>query len=179
MEQANAALARIFLTEADSLESMVPLYWRPCVRSALLKTNKNCRFTPELFAVPGISSKSTNPTMPPQSSGTVPSLDDPVETISGRPVPIGGDVKPPKALYQPEPEFNDIARSAKYQGVVTLALVVDKDGMPRRIRIINPIGAGLDAKAVEAVRTWKFEPANKNGNLVPTQIVVEVDFHLY
>jgi len=44
--------------------------------------------------------------------------------------------------------------------------------------VINPIGMGLDEKAVEAVRTWKFQPALKDGKPVAVEIAVEVDFHL-
>jgi TonB family protein len=38
---------------------------------------------------------------------------------------------------------------------------------------------GLDEKAMEAVRTWKFEPARKDGVAVPVQVAVEINFHLY
>ena len=86
---------------------------------------------------------------------------------------------PPKVLYSPEPEFSNAARSIRYQGVVTLGVVVDKDGTTKKIRILSPLGAGLDAKAVEAVKTWKFQPAYKDGNPVPFEIAVEVNFNLF
>ena len=43
----------------------------------------------------------------------------------------------------------------------------------------SSLGLGLDEKAIEAVRLWKFEPARKNGQPVAVQINVEVDFRLY
>jgi TonB family protein len=58
-------------------------------------------------------------------------------------------------------------------------LVVGEDGKPRDIKVTKPLGKGLDEKAVEAVRSWKFDPARKDGKPVAVQIAVEVDFHLY
>jgi len=92
---------------------------------------------------------------------------------------VGGGVSPPRAIYQPEPEFSEEARKAKYQGVCTLALIVGADGRPRNIRVQSSLGMGLDEKAIEAVKNWKFEPAMKDGHPVAVEIAVEVDFHLY
>ena len=62
---------------------------------------------------------------------------------------------------------------------MSMGLIVDKEGHPHNIHILSPLGAGLDAKAVQAVATWKFQPAEKDGEPVAVQIAVEVDFHLY
>jgi TonB family protein len=92
---------------------------------------------------------------------------------------VGGGVAPPRTIYAPEPEFSEEARKAKYQGVCTLGLIVGVDGRPTNIRVLSSLGMGLDEKAIEAVRTWKFEPAMKDGHPVPVEIALEVDFHLY
>jgi periplasmic protein TonB len=92
---------------------------------------------------------------------------------------VGGGVSPPRAIFQPEPEFSEEARKAKYQGVCTLGLIVGTDGRPTNIRVLNSLGMGLDEKAIEAVKNWKFEPAMKDGHPVRVEIAVEVDFHLY
>ena len=92
---------------------------------------------------------------------------------------VGGGVSAPKALYAPDPEYSEEARKAKYQGTVVLWLVVGADGRPQQIRIQRALGMGLDEKAIEAVRQWKFEPAKLNGQAVPVQINVEVNFRLY
>ncbi len=92
---------------------------------------------------------------------------------------IGGGVSAPRAIYSPDPEYSEEARKAKYQGTVVLWMVVGADGRPREIKVVRSVGLGLDEKAIEAVRTWKFEPARKDGRPVAVQIAVEVDFRLY
>ncbi len=92
---------------------------------------------------------------------------------------VGAGVSPPVPIYQPEPEFSEEARKAKYQGVCTLGLVVGTDGRPTNIRVLSSLGMGLDEKAIEAVKNWKFEPGKKDGHAVATEIAVEVEFHLY
>lgn len=92
---------------------------------------------------------------------------------------VGGGVSAPRALYNPDPEYSEEARKAKYQGVVVLHLIVGPDGRPRDIRTSRSLGMGLDEKAIEAVRTWRFEPAKKDGQAVAVAINVEVNFNLY
>lgn len=91
----------------------------------------------------------------------------------------GSGMSPPHATYQPDPDYSDEARQAKYQGTIVIYLVIDVSGMPRDLQIQRPLGLGLDEKAVAAVSTWKFEPAQNNGTPVAVSIYVEVNFHLY
>ena len=77
------------------------------------------------------------------------------------------------------PEYSEEARKAKYQGTVVLWMIVDPNGSPRDVRVTRSLGMGLDQKAIEAVRKWKFEPAMKDGKPVAVQISVEVNFRLY
>ena len=92
---------------------------------------------------------------------------------------VGGGVSAPRAIYAPDPEYSEESRKAKYQGTVVLFVVVGADGRPHDIRIQRSLGLGLDEKAVEAVRTWKFEPARKDGQAVAVQVNIEVNFRLY
>lgn len=85
----------------------------------------------------------------------------------------------PELIYHPEPNFSDEARQSKTQGIVTLLLIVGKDGKPYDIRVGQSVGMGLDEKAIEAVQHWRFRPATLNGQPVATQIEVEVNFRLY
>jgi TonB family protein len=58
-------------------------------------------------------------------------------------------------------------------------MVVGPDGKPHNIRVVRTLGLGLDEKAIEAVKNWRFKPAMKDGKPVAVQISVEVEFHLY
>lgn len=92
---------------------------------------------------------------------------------------IGAGVSPPIPIYKPDPEFSEEARKAKFQGTCTLALIVGIDGRPSDIHVVSSLGMGLDEKAIEAVKNWKFQPAMKDGHPVRVPVEVEVDFHLY
>ena len=91
---------------------------------------------------------------------------------------VGGDVTAPKATYAPEPEFSEAARKAGYQGTCVLSLIVGTNGRPRDIRLVRRLGMQLDEKAIEALREWTFEPAQKGGKPVEVAIEVEFSFHL-
>jgi TonB family protein len=99
--------------------------------------------------------------------------------IGGGAYRVGGGVSAPRALYAPDPEYSEEARKAKWQGTVVLWVIVGPDGHPRDIKIQRSLGMGLDEKAIEAVRQWKFDPARKDGQPVAVQINVEVNFRLY
>lgn len=99
--------------------------------------------------------------------------------IGGGVFRVGGGISAPQAISTPDPDYTEEARTAKTQGTCILGLIVDAEGRPRDIRIVRGLGFGLDAKAVEAVRQWRFEPAIKDGKPVNVQISVEVSFRLY
>jgi protein TonB len=76
-------------------------------------------------------------------------------------------------------EFSKKAKDAKHQGVSVISCVVDADGMPRHVHAIRKLGMGLDEKAIEAVRQYRFKPSTLNGKPVAVAITIEVNFHLY
>jgi periplasmic protein TonB len=92
---------------------------------------------------------------------------------------VGGGVSAPRILFQPDPEYSEEARKAKYQGTVGLVVTVGPDGRVHDAHVQHALGMGLDEKAVEAVKTWKFEPAKLNGQPVAVLVAVEVNFRLY
>jgi periplasmic protein TonB len=91
---------------------------------------------------------------------------------------IGGGVSPPSVILKVEPEYSEEARKAKFQGTVILFVVVDEKGNPRELKVIRPLGLGLDQKAIEAVEKWKFKPGMKDGKPVAVQATIEVNFRL-
>ena len=92
---------------------------------------------------------------------------------------VGGGVSAPRPIYSPDPDYSEEARKAKYQGTCVLWVIVGADGHPHDIRVYRSLGMGLDEKAIEAIRTWKFEPARKDGIPVAVQVNIEVSFRLY
>ncbi len=95
------------------------------------------------------------------------------------PLKVGGNVKPPRAVFTPDPEYSEQARKKGYQGTCALRLIVGVDGKPHDIELARSIGMGLDEKAIEAVARWRFDPARRDGQPVPVQINIEVAFRLY
>ncbi len=89
---------------------------------------------------------------------------------------IAPDSTVPALVYKPEPEYSELARKAKFQGVVILQVVVDANGNAVNPRVTKSLGLGLDEKAIEAVRQWKFKPGVKGGK--PVTVQVEVSFRL-
>jgi periplasmic protein TonB len=92
---------------------------------------------------------------------------------------VGGSVSAPKPVFTPDPEYTEAARKAKYEGTVILWLVVDENGRPRDIKVTRGLEMGLTEKAIETVRSWRFQPARNNGVNVAVQIAVAVNFRIY
>jgi protein TonB len=99
--------------------------------------------------------------------------------VGGGVYSVGGNVTPPIPIYKPEPPYSEEARKAKYQGTVVLWIIVNIQGSVTDARVVKPLGLGLDEKALDTVRTWKFKAATRNGVPVPVRVMVEVSFRLF
>jgi len=123
-----------------------------------------------------------------ETNGIIP-ISDEIAGVSSDPIPlqksgiaragIGGTTIPGCIRCRP-PNYTDQARAAKYQGTVLLQVTVTADGRAKNIAIVKDPGRGLGARAVEAVRDWKFKPAvGPDGNPVAVLIPIDVTFRLY
>jgi periplasmic protein TonB len=99
--------------------------------------------------------------------------------VGGGAFNVGGDVSEPEAIYDPEPQYSERAREAKYQGTDVLSIIVEPDGSVADIQVVRPLGLGLDEEAVKTVSTWKFKPGMRNGHPVPVRVDIEVTFRLF
>jgi periplasmic protein TonB len=99
--------------------------------------------------------------------------------IGGGPMHIGGSVRAPVLVYQVDPEFSEEARKAKFSGNVEVYLWVDEQGNPSHVKVVRGVGMGLDEKAIEAVRQYKFKPAMMNGKPVKVDMYVDVNFQIF
>jgi TonB family protein len=89
-----------------------------------------------------------------------------------------GAITEPVLLWKIEPEYTDEARRARVQGTVVLHIEVDTRGQAQNITVRQSLGLGLDERAVEAVRRWRFRPGYRNGKPWVTAAMVQVNFRL-
>jgi TonB family protein len=127
--------------------------------------------------VAGIGTGSDGGDGPGKGTGRGPGYDRGIGGSIYRPG-IGG-VSNPIPIVSPDADFSDEARRAKYQGVCMISIIVDTQGYPQNPRVVRALGMGLDEKALDAVRKYRFKPAMKDGKPVPVMITVEVNFRLY
>jgi TonB family protein len=92
---------------------------------------------------------------------------------------VGNGVTAPKPVYTPEPEYSERARKKKINGSVVVAMIVTPEGRVREVKIAKSLDEGLNKQALAAVRTWKFEPATKDGKPVAVHLNVDVSFRVY
>ncbi len=98
--------------------------------------------------------------------------------IGGGAYRVGGGVSAPQLIHRVDPEYSEEARKAKHQGTVELYVEVEPDGRAHKILVRRSLGLGLDEKAIEAVRQWRFKPALKDGKPVTVGALVTVHFRL-
>ena len=89
------------------------------------------------------------------------------------------ETKPPVLLHSVDPEYSKKARRKKFSGDVKIALVVDENGAPQEVHVEHGVGFGLDEKAVEAVKQYRFKPALRNGKPVAMPLYVVINFRIF
>jgi periplasmic protein TonB len=90
----------------------------------------------------------------------------------GGPFRPGSGVSPPSLLREVKPDYTEEARRRGVEGDVVMEIVVRRDGSVGEVRLLQGLGHGLDARAVQAVRDWRFSPGKRRG--VPVDVLVEV-----
>jgi TonB family protein len=163
VESAKAVLNKIFSRDANVLLANAGEYWKCWMSGRAAKDEKGdwrCAGAPQLELKKPVPGEAT------VAPGGVTTFR------------VGGDVKPPKPIHTPDPKYDEVASKSEIQGTVVLWCIVDENGNPMDVRVVRPIGAGLDDRAVEAVQSWRFSPATKDGSPVKVQINVEVNFRL-
>jgi TonB family protein len=94
------------------------------------------------------------------------------------PIRVGGDVVPPEKIAAPSPQYTEIARKARIQGVVIIEAIIDKQGLVTNVKILKALPMGLDQAAADAVKKWRFKPATLNGKPVAVIYNLTVNFRL-
>jgi TonB family protein len=92
---------------------------------------------------------------------------------------VGGQISAPQVKHRVTAQYTDEAKRANSQGVCLIGLIVNAQGNPVNVHVVRSLGMGLDEKAIEAIRQYKFRPAMKDGKTpVPVMVTIEVDFRL-
>ena len=84
----------------------------------------------------------------------------------------------PMVIHSVQPEYTKEALDAKLHGDVILSAVVDVDGLATDIRVNRGFGMGLDEKAIECVKQWRFSPGSSHGDPIAVKVQIEVNFRL-
>jgi protein TonB len=96
----------------------------------------------------------------------------------GGPFRPGSGIEAPRLIREVKADYTEEARRRGLEGDVVLEMVVRRDGTVSDIRIVDRLGAGLDERAVAAVRQWRFAPALRLGTPVDVIVEVAVEFKL-
>lgn len=92
------------------------------------------------------------------------------------PVPVGGNIRPPRKLHHVAPVYPGIAAHARIAGTVVLEATISRSGVVSDVRVLRSVPL-LDAAAVEAVRQWRYEAPLLNGEPVAVLLTVTVHFN--
>ena len=154
---------KAFLTVDESYPEGIQQYWKPFLGCVVTPDTDECRYfekkswEPDVYNVNAVSSWK-------------PAYPDVYE--------LGGDVTPPKARSKVEPVYTQVARNAGVEGTVLLHAIITKEGKPRIMRIVRPVGYGLEESAAEALSRWTFQPATLMGQPVNVSLSIEVNFNV-
>ena len=170
-EQARTILGRVFALNTEDFLASVSDLWRPYLAGHFTydsSLKREAEFTWQEHV-----------NKPPRSAELeiVPDAND---GSAAEPIfHVGGEVKAPRAQVTPEPDYSEIARYEKFSGVVTVTIVVGKDGMVKRITVVRPLGLGLEETTQSTIKDWRFSPAQRDGKPVSVEMNVLVSFNLY
>jgi len=98
--------------------------------------------------------------------------------FGGGPYRAGSGIDPPRLLREIKARYTEDARRRGTTGAVVLEIVVNRDGTVGDVSVVRGLGAGLDQRAIDAVRQWTFAPARRRGEPVDVLVEVAVEFTL-
>jgi periplasmic protein TonB len=98
--------------------------------------------------------------------------------IGGGPYRPGSGITPPTLEREVKPIYSEEGRRRGVEGDVVLEVVIRSNGTVGAVRVVKSLGAGLDQRAIDAVRQWRFSPARRFGTPVDVLVEVAVEFKI-
>jgi TonB family protein len=185
-EEAKAAgvqgsvILKAVVSKAGTVDSLQVVSGPPALTTSAIDAVKRWKYSPYLLNGQPTDVQTTiavNYTLDDAGRSNGPGSQDTAADLTPR--KIGGNVSAPMVIYQVDPEYTPEARNARFGGVVLVNLVVDQQGVPQNVHVLRSLGMGLDAKALEAVKQYRFRPAMEDGKPVPVQLNIEVNFQIF
>lgn len=97
-------------------------------------------------------------------------------TFFGPMYTVPNGISRPILLNSVDPEYTEAAQQANLQGTVVLLVQIDPTGRPSRVDLLQSLGFGLDEKAIEALKLWRFRPGIKDGKPIMVETTVRSTF---
>jgi protein TonB len=101
----------------------------------------------------------------------------PAVESSKAPIPVGGNVQPPRVINRVAPEYPILAHQAGIQGEVIISAVIDTKGNVVNMKVVSGPALLYEA-AMKALAQWKFEPTYLNGEPVAIRWNATVNFRI-
>ena len=90
---------------------------------------------------------------------------------------LGPGITPPRVIKQVNPQYSEASHGVRVNGSVSIGVIVTSAGLPKDPHVIRGIDDELDRAAVDALRQWRFAPAQKNDKAIAVRIIIEIEFH--
>ena len=113
------------------------------------------------------------PPPPPVNMSAVVQCSSPQSTTT-----YGAGMTQPKVIFDPEPNYSDAGSKDKINGSVGLWVNISADGLVTDVCVARSLRADMDERAIATLKTWRFEPARKDGVAFAAKLYIEVDFHV-
>jgi TonB family protein len=114
------------------------------------------------------------PSASPESATRVPAASTASSVAADR---RSGEISPPAAIFQPNPQYSKAARQKKTAGTCLIGATIDANGVPQDVRVVESLEPSLDHNSIETINTWRFNPALRDGTVpVPFEVTIAVTF---
>jgi len=82
-----------------------------------------------------------------------------------------------RRVREVKPVYPDIARQAGIEGIVSMRVLINKDGAVEKVDVVSGEQA-LQQAAITAIRQWRYRPFLLDGNAVPVVTIVNLKFQI-